>query len=118
MRIFQKGVFKLKNKNIRNNKEISKSIITGLKQSLNHSKGKKVTGLKTHIQVLAQAPTYKGKQIRNIRHKHNLTQNMFALTLGVSKKTIEAWEANRNIPQGPAQRVLFILDKNPKAIRF
>lgn len=104
-------------KNKRNSKEISKSIITGLKQSLNYVKGKKVRGLKTHVQILAQAPTYKGKQIRSIRHKHNLTQNMFALTLGVSKKTVEAWEADRNTPQGPAQRVLFILDKNPNAIK-
>jgi putative transcriptional regulator len=41
---------------------------------------------------------------------------MFALALGVSKKTVEAWAANRNIPQGPAQRVLFLLDKNPKIL--
>jgi putative transcriptional regulator len=116
-KVIQKGVLELKNKNGRNQKEISKSIITGLKQALSYSKGKKVTGLKAHVQILAQAPTYKGNQIKSIRHKHNLTQNMFALTLGVSKKTVEAWEANRNVPQGPAQRVLFLLDKKPGVLK-
>jgi putative transcriptional regulator len=107
----------MNNQNIRSNKEISKSIVTGLKQSLSYVKGKRADGLKTHLRILSKAPVYKGKQIKKIRSKHNLTQNMFAITLGVSKKTVEAWEANRNIPQGPAQRVLFLLDKNPKVLK-
>ena len=46
-----------------------------------------------------------------------MTQNLFAQTLGVSVKTVEAWEANKNIPQGPAQRILFALYNNPESVK-
>jgi putative transcriptional regulator len=32
----------------------------------------------------------------------------------VSKKTVEAWESGRNEPQGPAQRILMLLEKDNK----
>ncbi|EKO34356.1 hypothetical protein LEP1GSC161_3268 [Leptospira santarosai str. CBC1416] len=38
--------------------------------------------------------------------------------MGVSAKTIEAWESGKNIPQGPAQRMLFILKNNSKALNI
>lgn len=41
-----------------------------------------------------------------------MTQQLFASALGVSKKTVEAWEADRNIPEGPAQRMLELMEKD------
>jgi len=32
--------------------------------------------------------------------------------IGVSSKTVEAWESRRNIPNGPSQRMIELLEKN------
>ena len=53
--------------------------------------------------------SYKMNEIKVIRKKINLSQNLFAKELGVPKKTVEAWESGRNIPQCPAQRILYII---------
>lgn len=53
---------------------------------------------------------YNSQQIKNIRNKIGLTQNLFAKYLGVSAKTVEAWEAGRNKPSGPSNRLLCLLD--------
>lgn len=73
----------------------------------------------THDTVtLHLTPTKKfsGEQVRNIRVKNNLTQSLLAKYIGVSKKTVEAWEAGRNVPNGPSSRLLEMLDSHMVAI--
>ena len=41
-----------------------------------------------------------------------MTQNIFANYMGVSKKTVEAWEAGRTHPTGTAFRLMSILSNN------
>ena len=53
---------------------------------------------------------YNSQQIKNIRHKTGLTQNLLAKYMGVSTKTVEAWEAGRNKPSGPSCRLLWLLE--------
>jgi len=45
-----------------------------------------------------------------------MTQAVFADYLGVSPKTIEAWELGRTHPTGPANRLLDILAQNKQDI--
>lgn len=59
---------------------------------------------------------YSGPEVRKIRMKNNLTQNLLASYLGVSKKTVEAWEAGKNHPAGPASRLLEMLDAKQIAL--
>ena len=42
-----------------------------------------------------------------------MTQYIFAGAMGVSQKTVEAWEAGRNVPNGPASRMLSMLKSDP-----
>ena len=42
-----------------------------------------------------------------------MTQVLFAGLMGVSPKTVEAWEAGRNMPDGPARRILSMLKTDP-----
>ena len=49
-----------------------------------------------------------------IRNNLDLSQAVFAYIMGVSIKTVEAWETGRNEPQGPAQRILFFLETDKK----
>jgi putative transcriptional regulator len=41
-----------------------------------------------------------------------MTQSVFASYMGVSIKTVEAWEGGRTHPTGPVFRLLDILSKN------
>jgi putative transcriptional regulator len=54
--------------------------------------------------------------IKRIRNNLNLSQSLFSELLGVSVKTVEAWEAGRNVPVGPAQRMLGLLEKKPELL--
>lgn len=56
---------------------------------------------------------YDAADIKRIRNDIGVTQVVFASILGVSKKTVEAWEAGRNKPDGPARRLLAMVQKDP-----
>lgn len=98
---------------IRSSKEISSSIIKGLNQALAHSVGDKIYTSSEKKLSISPLPNYNSDEIKIIRKELNLSQNLFAKALGVSLKTVEAWESGRNIPQGPAQRMLYIIKSNP-----
>ena len=70
--------------------------------------------LSTSVLEIDVAPVKKfsASEIKNIRLKNNLTQSILANFLCVSKKTIEAWEAGRNVPNGPSSRLLELLNNN------
>ena len=51
-------------------------------------------------------------QIRQIRLNAQMTQSVFADYLGVSVKTVEAWECGRTHPTGPACRLMSLLAAN------
>jgi putative transcriptional regulator len=53
---------------------------------------------------------YSKDEIKAIRNKAGMTQAVFANYMGVSKKTVEAWELGRTHPTGPAYRLLDILE--------
>jgi putative transcriptional regulator len=98
-------------------KRVYHSIIKGLHQAVDYEKGKSVQGLKRKKVSIAPVEHFKSLRIRQIRNKLNLSQATFAAILGVSPKTIEAWESGRNVPQGPAQRILWLLEKDNTIIR-
>jgi putative transcriptional regulator len=60
--------------------------------------------------------TYDRLDIKHIREKNNLTQEQFAIMLGISVRTLRNWEQGRRIPEGPAMVLLRVADRNPKAI--
>jgi|JI9StandDraft_1071089.scaffolds.fasta_scaffold741975_2 putative transcriptional regulator len=94
------------------------SLKKGLNEAIEFSGGNSEFKLNQTLVSIPKLPNYKGKEIKNIRNKLHLTQSLFANTLGVSEKTVEAWESGRNIPQGPAQRMLFVLKNNSNALDF
>jgi putative transcriptional regulator len=52
-------------------------------------------------------------EIRDTRNKLGMTQSIFAMTIGVSRKTVESWEAGRYTPDGAARRLISTLQKDP-----
>ncbi|MDY6294968.1 MAG: helix-turn-helix domain-containing protein [Schwartzia succinivorans] len=61
---------------------------------------------------------YSADTIKDIRRRTGLTQSLFAKWLGVSTRTVEAWEAGRNKPSGPSSRLLSLLEKNKLSIAY
>ena len=55
-------------------------------------------------------PAYQAEDITRIRKTLRISQRRLALALGVSTRTVEAWEAGRNQPSGTARRLLYLLD--------
>ena len=86
-------------------------IKTGLGQAIEYEKG----NLKAKTTVLTVAPVecFKPEEIRSIRNSTGLTQILFAKYMGVSVKTVEAWEAGRNHPEGAACRLLSMTRSDP-----
>lgn len=55
-------------------------------------------------------PEYKADDVARTRQALNLSQRALARALGVSSRTVEAWEAGKNVPSGAARHLLFLLD--------
>lgn len=86
-------------------------IKTGIEQAIEYEKG----NLKAKKTVLSIAPVdvFTPGEIREIRISTGLTQVLFAKYMGVSPKTVEAWEAGRNHPEGAACRLLTLTRNDP-----
>lgn len=66
----------------------------------------------------ARVTEFPEPEVKLIREKVGLSQNRFAMLIGVSKRTLENWEQGRRHPSGPAKALLRILDTDPeRAIR-
>ena len=79
----------------------------GLEEAIEYKKGTGKAKEKTYM--ILPIKEYNGKQIREIRMKTGMTQSVFASYMGVSIKTVEAWEGGRTHPTGPVFRLLDIL---------
>lgn len=79
----------------------------GLQEAIDYERG---TGkAKKTVFMITPVNKYSNEQIKAIRNKSGMTQAVFANYMGVSKKTVEAWEIGRTHPTGPACRLLDIL---------
>jgi len=54
--------------------------------------------------------------VASIREKTGLSQERFAVLLGVSIRTLQDWEQGRRAPSGAARTLLLIAERNPKAL--
>ena len=86
-------------------------LIQSAKQAEAHSAGKKK--LRASIMEILPVPDYKPQQIKDIRARLGLTQGLMGGIVGVSTKTVEAWEVGYRRPSSSAMRVLAELDTNP-----
>ena len=64
--------------------------------------------------TIVPVETYQADEIKRIRNSTGLTQRSFAEYMGVSPKTVEAWEAGRNHPEGAACRSLSLMKADPE----
>lgn len=86
-------------------------IISGLEEAIAYEKG--TLEAKTTKISVRPIDRFAPEEIRTIRVEAGYTQAVFAKYMGVSKKTVEAWEAGRNHPEGAACRLLSLTKNDP-----
>ena len=72
----------------------------GLEEAIAYEKGYGEGRVKTYM--ILPVKEYSGKEIRDIRTKAGMTQSVFASYMGVSIKTVEAWEGGVWVIIGPS----------------
>lgn len=95
--------------------DVYNSIMLGLEEALEDAKGEKK--LPRHTVWIEPVKEYSASQVKEIRGKTGMSQKNFAGYLGVSPKTVEAWEAGRNCPCGASSRLLSIIEMYPAIIK-
>ncbi len=83
-------------------------LIEGLQQALNYAKGDK-SKVRVSVREIP-VPEYRAGDISRVRSELRLSQRALASVLGASHRTVEAWEAGRNAPNGPAARMLYLIE--------
>jgi putative transcriptional regulator len=91
------------------------SIMRGLEEIKAHDEGR--IKLKTRSISIEAPPRFDAKSVKKLRSELRLSQNAFADVLGVSKKTVEAWESGRNEPSGSACRLLEVISKDKNILK-
>jgi len=94
---------------------VYESIMQGLTEAVDYQKGK-ISARKNRLTIKPVAD-YSNVDIKRIRQKTGLSQVMFANSMGVSPKTVEAWENGRNKPDGASRRLLEIVRDDPAFIK-
>ena len=91
------------------NKSVYESIMTGLNEALQDAESKKPI-LKRNKITVEPVKIYSADEIKKIRNSMGMSQKSFASYIGVSDKTVEAWEAGTNHPSGAASRILNMME--------
>ncbi len=94
--------------------EIYSSIMAGLREAVDDAKGEKKLRRTTY--TIVPLKEYDPEEIKSIRKKTGLSQKALAGYMGISEKTVEAWEKGTNKPSGLASRLLNLLEMDPKFI--
>ena len=92
-------------------KNVYESIMTGLTEAVEDAKASEKK-LKRRVVTIVPVKEYTAKEVQSIRHSTGFSQKLFASYMGVSDKTVEAWEAGINHPSGAASRILSMMEMN------
>ena len=80
--------------------ELFDDLVTGLNEAIECEQGKGKA--RTHTFIIEPVKRYNKSEIKAIRTHAGMTQAVFANYMGVSSKTVEAWEKGTNHPTGSA----------------
>lgn len=92
---------------------VYRSIMVGLTEAVEDAKNKEK---KLNRRVVSVIPVkqYQAIEVQQIRKSTGMSQKAFASYMGISAKTVEAWEAGINHPSGVASRLLSMMEMDSK----
>lgn len=92
------------------------AVFDDIKDSLNelqaHAEGKP-TDVLVHRRTVKEPETFTPQEIKQVRLDAKMTQKTFAACIGVTPKSVEAWEGGRSRPDGAARRMLGLMRDHP-----
>jgi putative transcriptional regulator len=92
----------------------SGKIMEGLQDVQSYEAGKKK--LRARKVIVAPIELMTPKEVVRLRESLMLSQSLFAKLIGVSKKTLDAWEYGKNEPNGSSLRILNLIKTDPDFI--
>jgi len=82
----------------------------GLQDCIDYENGDKTKAVE-RIRSIPD-PVFKPADVARLRKDLNMTQRGMATVMGVSARTVEAWETGRSNPSGTASRMLYLIDQD------
>ena len=86
-------------------------VMEGLEEALAHKKGK------ASAETLARKRSLPVVNVCAIRSSLSMTQKDFAEILGVSRRTVEAWESGKNTPTPTARKLMFLIQQDHSLVQ-
>ena len=84
-------------------------ILKSAKQALAFAEGAEDHGCTVHVP--------EDINVQRIRKKRDMSQKAFADYFGVNVRTVQDWEQGRRVPSGASRNFLFVIDREPEAVR-
>lgn len=85
-------------------------LMEGLNEALAYERGT------AKAETFARKRSLPQVDIKDLRKGLQMSQKSFAKVLGVSTRTVEAWEAGRSNPTPTAHNLLFLIKEDPSLI--
>ena len=82
----------------------------GLEEALAYEKEK------ASIETIARKRSLPDVNVKAERESLDMTQKAFANVLGVSKRTVEAWETGRSTPSPTAKNLIYLISQKPDLV--
>lgn len=81
-------------------------IMEGLEEALEYERGK------ASAETFARKKSLPSVNVAEVRASLDMTQKTFAFMLGVSCRTVEAWECGKSTPTPTAKKLIYLIQKN------
>ncbi|MBQ1452861.1 MAG: helix-turn-helix domain-containing protein [Ruminococcus sp.] len=94
-----------------NDIDFFEGVKSGLEEALAFEKGRAAA------ETFARKSSLPQVNVSELRHSLSLTQKAFAALLGVSTRTVEAWEVGKSTPTPTAKKLLFLIQKEPSLVQ-
>lgn len=92
-------------------------LMTSLEDAAAFAQGDASRAKVVEVEIDDPVPEYRAADVARTRMDLKLSQRALASVLGVSTRTVEAWEAGRNVPSGAARHLLFLLDSDHSLVQ-
>lgn len=86
-------------------------IMSGLEEALAYEKGN------AKAATIARKRSLPDISVAGTRKDLNLTQKAFAAILGVSPRTVEAWEAGKTTPSPTARKLIYLIGQDHSLVK-
>lgn len=86
-------------------------LVDGLQEARGHKTGS------PHAKTVVRKRLLPNVNVKSVRASLNLTQRAFANVLGVSTRTVEAWETGKTTPTPTAKKLMYLIQEDSAIVQ-